>query len=71
MEVPQEKIHVMTSQGSYLAGDTIWPRAWVVDAATHQPVNASEAHNTTHIVTIEGVGNDGTLFRTTHQVTKR
>ncbi len=32
---------------------------------------ASDAHNTTYIVTIEGVGNDGTLFRTTHQVTKR
>ena len=41
-EFPQEKIHVMTDQGSYLAGDTIWLRAWVVDAATHQPVNASQ-----------------------------
>ena len=41
-EFPQEKIHVMTDQGSYLAGDTIWLRAWVVDAASHQPVNASQ-----------------------------
>ena len=40
-EFPQEKIHVMTDRGSYMAGDTIWLRAWVVDAATHQPVNAS------------------------------
>ena len=41
-EFPQEKIHVMTDQGNYLVGDTIWLRAWVVDAATHQPVNASQ-----------------------------
>ena len=40
-EFPQEKIHVMTDRGSYMAGDTIWLRAWVVDATTHQPVNAS------------------------------
>jgi hypothetical protein len=32
---------------------------------------ASDAHNTTYIVTVEGVANDGTPFRTTHQVTKR
>ena len=41
-EFPQEKIHIMTDRGDYLAGDTIWLRAWVVDAATHQPVNASQ-----------------------------
>ena len=41
-EFPQEKIHVMTDRGSYLAGDTIWLRAWVVDAATHQTVDASQ-----------------------------
>ncbi len=41
-EFPQEKIHVMTDHGDYLAGDTIWLRAWVVDAASHQPVNASQ-----------------------------
>lgn len=39
---PQEKIHVMTDRGVYLAGDTLWLRAWVVDAATHQPVFASK-----------------------------
>lgn len=41
-EFPQEKIHVMTDRGRYLAGDTIRLRAWVVDAATHVPVQASE-----------------------------
>ena len=39
---PQEKVHVMTDKPRYMAGDTIWLRAWVVDAATHQPVNASQ-----------------------------
>ena len=39
---PQEKIHVMTDKPRYMAGDTIWLRAWVVDAASHQPVNASQ-----------------------------
>lgn len=41
-EFPQEKIHVMTDRGAYLSGDTIRLRAWVVDAATHQPVSASQ-----------------------------
>ena len=41
-QFPQEKIHVMTDRGSYLAGDTIWLRAWVVDASSHQPVDASQ-----------------------------
>lgn len=41
-EFPQEKIHVMTDRGSYLAGDTIWLRAWIVDAMTHQQVDASK-----------------------------
>lgn len=41
-EFPQEKIHVMTDRGAYLSGDTIRLRAWVVDAATHQPVTASK-----------------------------
>ena len=41
-EFPQEKIHVMTDRGSYLAGDTVRLRAWVVDAATHQTVDASQ-----------------------------
>ena len=41
-DFPQEKIHMMTDRGSYLAGDTIWLRTWVVDAATHTPVDASK-----------------------------
>ncbi len=41
-DFPQEKIHVMTDRGSYLAGDTIWLRAWIVDAMTHQQVDASK-----------------------------
>ncbi len=41
-QFPQEKIYVMTDRGSYLAGDTIWLRAWVIDAATHQRVDASQ-----------------------------
>lgn len=41
-DFPQEKIHVMTDRGRYLAGDTIWFRAWVVDAATHLQVDASQ-----------------------------
>ena len=41
-EFPQEKIHVMTDRGAYLAGDTLRLRAWVVDAATHHPVSASK-----------------------------
>ena len=39
---PQEKVHVMTDKPRYMAGDTIWLRAWVVDASTHRPVNASQ-----------------------------
>ena len=41
-EFPQEKIHVMTDRGSYMSGDTIRLRAWIVDAATHQPVSVSK-----------------------------
>ncbi len=41
-EYPQEKIHVMTDRGCYLAGDTIWLRAWVVDASSHRQVDVSQ-----------------------------
>ena len=41
-EFPQEKIHVMTDRGNYMAGDTVWLRAWVVDASTHCQVDASK-----------------------------
>ena len=39
---PQEKIHVTTDKDFYLAGDTVWMRAHVVDAASHVPVGASK-----------------------------
>ena len=39
---PQEKIHVTTDKDFYLSGDTVWMRAHVVDAASHQPVGASK-----------------------------
>lgn len=39
---PQEKIHVMTDKPYYITGDTIWLRAFVVDALSHQPVDASK-----------------------------
>lgn len=38
---PQEKVHVTTDQCRYVAGDTVWLRAWVVDASTHRQVCAS------------------------------
>ncbi len=38
---PQEKVHVTTDQARYVAGDTVWLRAWVVDAASHEQVAAS------------------------------
>lgn len=38
---PQEKIHITTDKECYMAGDTIWLRAFVVDAASHCPVAAS------------------------------
>lgn len=39
---PQEKIHVMTDKPYYITGDTIWLRAFVVNAVNHQPVDASK-----------------------------
>lgn len=39
---PQEKIHVMTDKPYYITGDTIWLRAFVVDALTHKTVDASK-----------------------------
>ena len=34
---PQEKIHLHTDKPYYLAGEPVWFRAYVVDAATHVP----------------------------------
>lgn len=38
---PQEKIFVHTDKPYYMAGDTLWFRAHVVDASTHVPADAS------------------------------
>ena len=38
---PQEKIYVHTDKSGYAAGDTIWLRAHLVDAATHVPASVS------------------------------
>lgn len=38
---PQEKVHVRTDKSRYIGGDTIWFRAFVVDACTHHPVSVS------------------------------
>ena len=38
---PQEKIHVTTDKNAYMTGDTIWLRAFVVNAANNQPVTVS------------------------------
>lgn len=41
-QYPQEKIHITTDKPYYLGGDTIWFRAFVVNAATHEPVHISK-----------------------------
>lgn len=38
---PQEKIFLHTDRSSYIAGDTIWLRAHLVDAATHHALTVS------------------------------
>ena len=38
---PQEKVFVHTDRCNYNAGDTIWLRAHLVDAATHHAINVS------------------------------
>ncbi|MBQ0114407.1 MAG: hypothetical protein KBT10_00820, partial [Bacteroidales bacterium] len=42
MAFPQEKVHVTTDRSQYLTGDTIWLRAFVVDASTHRPSELSK-----------------------------
>lgn len=39
---PQEKIHVTADKSAYMTGDTIWLRAFVVNAATNEPVSVSK-----------------------------
>lgn len=41
-QYPQEKIHITTDKPYYLGGDTIWFRAFVVNAATLEPVKISK-----------------------------
>ena len=38
---PQEKIHLHTDKPFYIGGDTIWFRAYLVDAVSHVPFPAS------------------------------
>ena len=35
---PQEKVYLHTDKGTYLAGDTLWFRSYIVDAALHKPL---------------------------------
>lgn len=39
--MPQERVHVMTDRNHYLAGDTIWMRAFLVDGLYKKPVHYS------------------------------
>ena len=41
-KVPMEKIHIHTDRACYASGDTIWFRAYLVDAATNKPCNRSK-----------------------------
>lgn len=41
-QYPQEKIHITTDKPYYMGGDTIWFRAFVVNAATLEPVRISK-----------------------------
>ena len=41
MLFPQEKLYLHTDKSAYIAGDTIWFRAHVGDAATHIPATVS------------------------------
>ena len=40
-KVPQEIIYVQTDKPYYVAGDTVWFRAHLVDAVTHTPISRS------------------------------
>ena len=41
-KVPMEKIHIHTDRFCYASGDTIWFRAYLVDAATNKPCKRSK-----------------------------
>ena len=38
---PMEKVHLHTDRGTYVAGETIWIKAYVVDGITHLPSRRS------------------------------
>lgn len=40
-DIPQERIYLQTDKPYYAAGDTVWFRAHLLDAATNVPVNRS------------------------------
>ncbi len=42
LQYPQEKVYVHTDRNCYMGGDTIWFRAYVVDALTHKPASVSK-----------------------------
>lgn len=42
MDFPQEKVYVHTDKSYYFAGDTIWLKAYLVNAITHFPNNGSQ-----------------------------
>ena len=41
-KVPQEKLYIHTDKSFYVAGDTIWMRIHMIDAATNKPVCRSK-----------------------------
>lgn len=38
---PMEKVHLHTDRSTYVAGDTIWAKAYIVDGLTHMPARQS------------------------------
>ncbi|MEE1141552.1 MAG: hypothetical protein UHP25_09255, partial [Prevotella sp.] len=40
-KVPQERIYLQTDRSYYMAGDTVWFRAHLLDAVTRVPVSRS------------------------------
>lgn len=49
---PQDKVHLHTDKPVYIAGETVWFRAWVTDAVLHTPV--SERYVFTELVSPSG-----------------
>ena len=41
LSVPQEKIYIHTDKTFYLTGETIWLKAYLVDASFHKPIGVS------------------------------